>query len=227
MNNKGITLVTVVVIIIVMTIIATTSIIAGNKIVVNTKEYSDEQIVENVREAVKRKKAEVLMQGSITPIGAGYPGKANPAVGDGSVIAEGWYQLDEPELRALGVMETNERMLINYEYEVVLPMRDPNYFEKYQLITLVHKIQSQFESGEVQAYFGEELYDVNYGMGNMYVDKATNTSYGTGWFYVTSDDIPAGYEQYTDSISWPYLFNYNTGEFVAASGLEHLVVQDR
>jgi hypothetical protein len=111
MNNKGITLITVTVIIIVMIIIATTSIIAGNKLIVNSKEYVDSQLVENVIEAVKRKKAEVNMEGSITPIGVGYPGKVNPVIGNGEVEANGWYQVDEDDLKKLGVTETNERML--------------------------------------------------------------------------------------------------------------------
>ena len=56
MNNKGVTMVTVIVMIIVMLIIATVSIVAGNKIIVSSKEYKVEQELQSVKAEVLRKK---------------------------------------------------------------------------------------------------------------------------------------------------------------------------
>ncbi len=191
MNNKGVSLITVTVIIIVMIIIATTSILAGNKLIVSSKEYVDRQLVENVIEAVKRRKSESKMEGSITPIGVGYPGKANPVIGNGQVEAIGWYQADEDDLKKLGVTETNERMLINYDYEEVLPMRDPKYLEKYEVSTILHKIKNDYDNNNIVKYLGEELhnYSTPTGNGKMYVNSKTGEAFGDGWYYLSYTSI--------------------------------------
>ena len=103
MNNKGITMVTVVVMIIVMLIIATVSIVAGNKAILEAKEYKLEQELQSVQAAVSRKKTEVNMAGSLIPIGEAYVGIKDPVLkstGTDTIVATDWYLLDR-EIRSL------------------------------------------------------------------------------------------------------------------------------
>ena len=219
MNNRGITLLAVTVIIIVMIILATTGIVAGNKLILNSKELTESQIVENVREAVVRKKAEYNMQGSITPIGVGFPGKANPTIGDGTVIAQGWYQLDEDELKQLGVNETNERMLINYEYEEVLPMKNPKYFEIYQVITFLRKVASDYKAKKITSYIGMQLSNLTSRGSTMFVNEETGEAFGKDWYYVTPDDYSGDYADFKNYIKNPYVVNYSNGKYKEATNL--------
>jgi len=222
MSNRGITLLAVTVIIIVMIILATTGIVAGNKLILNSKELTESQIIENVREAVVRKKAEYQMQGTITPIGVGFPGKANPSIGDGTVVAEGWYQLDEEELKQLGVNETNERMLINYEYEEVLPMRSPNYFERYEVITFLRKVAADVAStkgsSNPKTYIGEKLTNLT-AHGTMYVNEETGEAFGNDWYYVKPENYSGDYADFQKYIKHPYVVNYRNGNYEEATNL--------
>jgi hypothetical protein len=159
------------------------------------------------------------MHGTIIPIGITFPGKANPTIGDGTVIAEGWYQLDEPELRELGVTETNERVLVNYEYEEVLPMRDPTYFEKYEVSKLLHDVKD-YESGDSPDYVGTPLKNFSATDGKMYVNTETNEAFGDGWYYVEPSDLTGRYAGYAEYIKYPYVVNYETGKYKNADGFE-------
>ena len=227
-NNKGVTLITVVVIIIVIIIIATVSVVAGNKLVLNTRSLTDEQIIESVRESVSRKKIEVNAQGSISPKGGKYPGKMDPLLGDGSIRAEGWYVLDDPELIEIGVKDISGRFLVNYEYNEVINMGREDYLEKYLVCTFLHDLLEEKVFDPSVQYIGEKLQnkvsgDVSGdGRHKMYVDvtKTAPDYYGTGWYVVTPqqiiDKLSTKYTgtNLSDIVENKYLINYKNAKYV-------------
>lgn len=209
MNNKGITLITVVVMIIVMIIIAAASILAGNKLIVNSSEYKKEQEIQSVREAVSRKKTEVGLQGTFTPVGEGYVGEKNPILisdENGTVEATDWYLLDTTALEKLGVYEVNTKFLANYDYEIVLSTENPYHIEEYFVITAIHYYKDQ---GSV---VGEMLNNKTSDNPNVkMVEDSKGNLYGTGWYIVDKGDFPTEYANYINN---KYLVNFNTCEYV-------------
>ena len=141
-NNKGVTIVTVIVMIIVMLLIATVSIVAGNKIIVNSNELKAEQELQSVKSAVLRKKSEVNMAGSLIPIGEAYIGIKDPILksdDSGTIKATNWYLLDETNLEKLGIYDSTSRYIVNYDYEQVLSTKNKEYIEEYMLIECIQK----------------------------------------------------------------------------------------
>lgn len=107
-NNKGITLVSVIVVLIVIIIIASVSIVGGSGLLVESKEQVEEQELIAVKDAVKRRKAEVSLSGTLTPTGVSYAGLKNPVVGRDDAGLElfagkDWYLLEKEHLEELGI----------------------------------------------------------------------------------------------------------------------------
>ena len=216
MNNKGITLVTVVVMIIVMIIIATVSIVAGNKIIVNSNEYKIEQEIESVKAAVLRKKAEVNMAGNLIPTGESYIGVVDPVLksdGTDTIIATGWYYLDKENLEKLGVYDTSTRFIVNYEYEAALSLESPDYLEEYMIIECIHNFIKN------NSYAGIELKNktATDTSGLMIRNNDTGAVYGTNWYLLkkesssTSGDFLQRYSSYIEN---DYLVNFKTAEYI-------------
>ncbi len=224
-NNKGITLVTVVVIIIVIIIIATTSIISGNKLILNSRNLTNEQIVESVKEAVYRRKTELALQGTITPKGDSFPGTVNPLIGDGTMNANGWYALDKNDLADLGVKDVEARFLVNYKYNDAISMADPEYVEKFFVSSFLHKVDDGVRSGTIPAYIGTALSnktseeDTTY---KMYEDNTEQSPeyYGTNWFVVEPSSVTDTLEEdfegidITKQVTNDYLINYKDAKYV-------------
>ncbi|MBR6253499.1 MAG: hypothetical protein IKR04_06670 [Clostridia bacterium] len=219
MNNKGISLVTVIVIIIVMIIIATVSIIAGNKLILDTKNYTDSQTIEGIKEAIDRVQNEIVNSGTLTPKGEKYIGRYSPAVGNGDVKAEGWYLLDESALKELGFPSQKGRFLVNYEKSEVLDMSDPTYFEKYNIVTFLYEQRDEKDYAKANSYsftyIGEALEDIGSdGSGLMYKffnDAKQTELFGTGWYLVNPSDLP---EKYAPHVTNSYLINYDRALYV-------------
>lgn len=210
MNQKGITMATVVVMIIIMLIIATVSIVAGNKIIVNSKEYEEIQEVESVKAAVLRKKTEVNMAGTLVPIGESYVGIVDPIIKNDStdtVVAKNWYLLDEESLEKLGIHDASSRYLVNYDYEVVLSTASPDYFEEYMVSEFLHElIDSQNIAGtplENKKTSGDGL--------PMVKNKKENEVFGTGWYLLKKADFS---EEYKEDIKHSYLIHLDRAEYV-------------
>ncbi len=224
-NNKGITLITVVVIIIIIIIIATVSIVAGNKLIVNSRHLTDSQIVESVKEAIYRRTAEIQMQGTITPKGDSYPGNVDPLIGEGNIQATGWYALDKDALANLGVKDVDSRFLVNYNYNDAISMGDAEYIEKYFVSTYMYKCYQDRKAGLRSSYSGEMLEDKT-GEGDtahiMYMDttELDKDYFGTGWYLVTPDyvinDLNANYPtaDVGDYVLNSYLINYENFKYV-------------
>lgn len=107
-NNRGVTLVSMIVIIIVIIIIASIGVISGNALLLESKDHVSEQEYVAVLDAVKRKKAEVSLAGTLLPASKGYIGIQNPVVGrdEGNLeqyAGKDWYLLEETHLEQLGI----------------------------------------------------------------------------------------------------------------------------
>ena len=226
MNNKGISLVTVVVIIIVMIIIASVSIIAGNKLIVETKELANFQTIETIREAINRLYEDHINSGMITPKGEGLIGRYSPAIGNGDIQAVGWYLLDEDALTELGINQKG-KFLINYKYSAVLDMSDSSYVEEYNVIEFMYNqrklMENAIKDGTTNSfeYAGEELNNDT----RVYVHKSeTQTDvYGLGWYYVEPSDMT---EEYKTNVKGNYLINYDDAKYVRVdSAFERIRVE--
>ncbi len=196
MYRKGITLISVVVMIIIMIIIATVSILAGNKMITNSRELADKTMVETVKEAIMRRNSEIKMQGTVTPLGSSYPGQLSPYIADGLIEAEGWYLLNEEALDELGVKKSKERYLVNYKTETVLALTDPDYVEKYLVCVYMQKQIEQMKKGEINYYYGSKALHINPGSSmqssTFYyreTDKYDTEVFANGWYFVSSGTI--------------------------------------
>ncbi len=215
MNNKGITLVTVAVMIIVIIIIATTSIVAGNRLLFNSRELVDAQMLESVREAAIRRKNEIDMQGTITPLGETYPGQLSPYIADGAFEAVGWFLLNEEALDDLGVKKAKERYLVNYKKSTVLSMADNEYVEKYLVYVFMDKIMDKRKTNAILGYPGEELQNSTaIDSGKMYVDRSGKNgieTYGTGWYKLSKEEMIL---ELTDSFTGVNLSNFMKNDYL-------------
>lgn len=208
MNQKGVTLATVIVMIIIMIIIATVSIVAGNRLIVNSNEYKESQEIESVKAAVLRKKTEVNMAGSLVPIGESYIGIVNPVIksdDDETIIAEGWYLLDEESLEKLGIHDVSSRFLVNYDYEVVIPTKEGKYIEEYMVAKYLHELIDS------ETVTGIALKDKVSGDISIVIDNEEQEVYGTGWYLIREEAFPEEYKEY---IKNDYLFQFKRGEYI-------------
>lgn len=210
MNNKGITLITVIVMIIVMLIIATVSLVAGNEIIVNSNEYRREQELESVKEAVLRRKSEVEMSGTIIPIGEAYVGTKNPIICTderGTLVANDWYLLDKESLENIGVYDTENKYVVNYDYGIVLSTYDESYIEEYMVIKCLYDYISR-NSTLGTALENKTGSDTSK---KMYVNNDNGDLFGTGWYFVSKADLPSIYSAYIEN---SYLLNFKNAEYV-------------
>lgn len=214
-SNKGVTMVTVVVMIIVMLIIATVSIVAGNKIIINSNELKEEQQLQSVKAAILRKKTEVNMSGTLTPIGETYVGLIDPILSsteDETIIATNWYLLDEDSLEKLGVYDVTTRYLVNYDYEEVLSTKDEDYIEKFMVIECINEYIKQ------DSFTGTALADKNSGDSSvMMKNTETDELFGDGWYVLKAEadgvitDFPVKYSKY---IKNDYLVNFDSAQYI-------------
>ncbi len=230
MKNRGITLITVVVIIIIIVIIATTSLVAGNKLMVNAKILKDAQITESVKEALSRRTAEITMQGVITPKGDSYPGKVDPLIGDGTIVAKGWYLLEESDLINLGIKDVEDRFLVNYDYNEALNFTDNLYLEKFFVITFMHKVIDNNSEDPNIEFVGEKLYNKtssNDTEHKMYKNETGSTPeyFGNGWYFVTTNEMTQVLKEidyikdydFDTAITNNYLINYEKNKYVVVT----------
>ncbi len=133
-NNKGITLVTVIIMIIVMGIIASISVITSRDVLKKSKEQAKLQSKSAVEAAVSKYSARMATSGFLSPANQDFPGINNPSFkhtyedGEGNIveeekhIGEDWYLLLEEHLEEIGVTYAKENYLVNYKDNVVIPL---------------------------------------------------------------------------------------------------------
>ena len=217
-KNKGMTLITIVVTIIILVIIASVSILSGNKLIEETKEYRDEEVVQNVKQAILRRKSEIETQGSITPLGQVYVGQADPLVGKGDINAKGWHMLSVNELKEIGVHDVVGRYLVNYNYEEVITLEDPEYTEKYLICEYIHRVKELGDSN-YEKYTTKTLLNKLTGDSAeiVYEDTKTGNVYGTKWYLVSKSTINSN-NVLTDAeknyITNDYLVNFQDDKYV-------------
>ena len=204
MNNKGITLISVVVMIIIITIIATTSLLAGNVMITNSRKLADKEMIETVREAIMRRNSEIKMQGTVTPLGDSYPGQLSPYIADGRIEAVGWYLLNEEALDELGVKNSKLRYLVNYKTETVLALSDPNYVEDYLVCAFMDIQNEEMNTGAIEEYKGEAL------------SISTTSTYNNHYYYRESDK----YDTEVFANGWYILHPYAIKEKLIENGFD-------
>lgn len=133
-NQRGVTLVTVIIMIVVMTIIASVSIIGGVSAIREAKQQVVENNLAEVRNAVSKESAKMSTAGVFTPANATYYGISNAELEstrykeDGTEekitknIGTDWYYLDESALKQMGIEYANEEYVVNYKLNVVIPI---------------------------------------------------------------------------------------------------------
>ena len=228
-NNKGVTLISVVVMIIVIIIISTVSIMAAPKLFTNSKKYVNAQELEAVRSAISSRKVQVDMQGTITPIGEQLVGTHSPLIAGGQIEAKDWYLLNEEALENLGVKETSaKRFLVNYDKLVVISLEDEDSSEQYLNYIFMDKVLK--ETPLNTDYVGKKLTDNTATQtGTMIIDpKAEDGTdiYGTGWYLVLNtelidklkDDYQESFLQSVYGVGDNYLINYDDYKFVKMTG---------
>ena len=124
-ENKGVTLINMMIIIIVLVIISSVSIIGGREILQNSKNSKKEENLAAVKSVVNQISIKQGTSGVLTPSTAEIYGKSAVGVlsGDESSL-EDWYILDEEELEKLGVEYIEESYLVNYEKNKVYAMSE-------------------------------------------------------------------------------------------------------
>lgn len=209
MNQKGVTLATVIVMIIIMLIIATVSIVAGNRLIVNSKEYKEEQEIQSVKAAVSRKKTEVNMAGVLVPNGEAYVGAIDPIIksdAEGTIVAKGWYLLDEESLLKLGISDASSRFIVNYEYEAVLATKNPDYIEEYMVIEYLHELMDAGTTAGTA--LGNKTTEGD--AAKMVRNTEKNEVFGAGWYLLKKADFPDNYASY---IKHSYLLQIERGQY--------------
>lgn len=131
-KERGVTLITVVIMIVVISIIATASIVASRTIFDESKESVLKKNRTLVESAVSRYSAKASTSGLFTPANQEFPGEKNPSFefvsGDGSIaqkgVGEDWYLLLEKHLESIGISYVKENYLVNYKLNVVIPLSE-------------------------------------------------------------------------------------------------------
>lgn len=124
-DNRGVTLVTMVMVIIVITIIASVSIIGGTEIMKNAKESKAKENLTAVKSIVNNIYIKQNTAGVFTPANSTYYG--TPAFGIVSGDADtlnGWYLIDEDDLKEMGVEYVEENYLVNYKANKVVALKE-------------------------------------------------------------------------------------------------------
>lgn len=120
-DNKGVTLITMVMIIIIITIIASVSIIGGTEIMENAKESKAKENLTAVKSVINSIYVKQNTSGVFTPANANYYG--TPAYGLVSGEADtlnGWYLIGEDDLKDMGIEYVEENYLVNYNSNKVV-----------------------------------------------------------------------------------------------------------
>ena len=124
-NNKGVTLVSVVIIVIALVIIASVSIISGLDILGNSKESKIEENLAAVKTVVNQISIKQSTAGVFTPaIGTIYGKPATEVLSGDAAILSDWYILDEESLEQMGVEYIEEKYLVNYNDNEVYRMSE-------------------------------------------------------------------------------------------------------
>ena len=133
-SEKGVTLVTIVIMVVVMAIIATASIVGGVDVIDNAKDQVKEKNLSDVKVLVGREAAKYGTAGVLTPVNIKYYGLENIELSglkyndDGTTeevmqkIGEGWFFLDQDTLTEMGIEYVDETYVVNYKYNVVIPL---------------------------------------------------------------------------------------------------------
>lgn len=124
-DNKGVTLVTMVMVIIVITIIASISIIGGTEIIKNARESKAKENLTAVKAFVNSIYVKQNTSGVFTPANSNYYGTPAFGIVSGDAdILNGWYLIDEDDLKEMGIEYVDENYLVNYKANRVVVLNE-------------------------------------------------------------------------------------------------------
>lgn len=124
-DNKGVTLVTMVMVIIVITIIASISIIGGTEIIKNARESKAKENLTAVKAFVNNIYVKQNTSGVFTPANSNYYGTPAFGIVSGDAdILNGWYLIDEDDLKEMGIEYVEENYLVNYKSNLVIALSE-------------------------------------------------------------------------------------------------------
>lgn len=124
-DNKGVTLVTMVMVIIVITIIASISIIGGTEIIKNARESKAKENLTAVKAFVNSIYVKQNTSGVFTPANSNYYGTPAFGIVSGDAdILNGWYLIDEDDLKEMGIEYVEENYLVNYKSNLVIALSE-------------------------------------------------------------------------------------------------------
>ena len=124
-DNKGVTLVTMVMVIIVITIIASVSIIGGTEIIKNARESKAKENLTAVKAFVNSIYVKQNTSGVFTPANSNYYGTPAFGIVSGDAdILNGWYLIDEDDLKEMGIEYVDENYLVNYKANRVVVLNE-------------------------------------------------------------------------------------------------------
>ena len=123
-NNKGVTLVNVLIIIIVLIIIAGISIVGGRDILNNSKDSQKNENLSSVKAVVNNISIKINSAGVLAPADTKVYGKIASNILSGDASLKDWYILDKEDLEEMGVTYIDETYLVNYKENKVISMSD-------------------------------------------------------------------------------------------------------
>ena len=124
-DNKGVTLVTMVMVIIVITIIVSISIIGGTEIIKNARESKAKENLTAVKAFVNSIYVKQNTSGVFTPANSNYYGTPAFGIVSGDAdILNGWYLIDEDDLKEMGIEYVDENYLVNYKANRVVVLNE-------------------------------------------------------------------------------------------------------
>lgn len=124
-NNKGVTLINMMIIVIVLVILTSVSIIGGRNILQNSKESKKQENLTAVQTLVNQISIKQGTAGVITPATSKIYGMPAYGIisGDANTLND-WYILDEAALEEMGIEYLEEDYIVNYKINKVYPMSD-------------------------------------------------------------------------------------------------------
>ena len=133
-KQKGITLITVIIMVIIIGVIASISMVSSRIILDESKE---EVLTKNrflVEAAVSKYSAKAATSGTLSPANYELPGVKNPTfeyigvddtgaeIREQRNVGENWYLLLSEHLESMGITYVEENYLVNYKKNIVIPL---------------------------------------------------------------------------------------------------------
>ncbi len=123
-NNKGVTIVNMLIVIIVIIIISGVTITGGLQILNNSKNSKKEENLSAVKTAVNNISMQLNLAGTLTPANTKLYGVPASSVYKDEANLEGWYLIEQADIEEMGIEYIDENYLVNYNENKVILLSD-------------------------------------------------------------------------------------------------------